>query len=84
MCSNVYSLPPTSCAEVEILGIGVGCTISQLLTIKDHVLSGTILTLFIYVRDNSAHERFIKEIKRDGCEQIGCYNPTGVITFKPL
>lgn len=48
--------------RVGYLDIHLGCTFKDILTAPGHVLPGGLLTLLVFVRDNSAHLKFLENI----------------------
>lgn len=48
------------------LDVHLGCTFRHILKAPGHVLAGGLLTLLVFVKNNSAHVKFLKDIKING------------------
>jgi hypothetical protein len=68
----------------QYMQIHVGCKISQILCVENHVLSAAILNCIVYVDGNEAHNKFKQELKYNGCTDIKIYNPNNTITSYSL
>ena len=47
----------------DCIEIHMGCKFNDILRAEGHIVSGGLCTLIVLVRDNAAHEKFIKENK---------------------
>lgn len=52
--------------RVGYLDVHLGCTFQHVLACPGHVLAGGLLTLLVFVRGNSAHTKFLKDIASNG------------------
>ena len=62
--------------RIGYLDVHLGCTFRDVLTAPNHVLSGGLLTLLVFVRGNKAHKKFLADVGKNG-HGIWLLHPSG-------
>jgi hypothetical protein len=64
--------------RVGYLDVHLGCTFKDILKAPGHVLPGGLLTLLVFVRDNSAHLKFLENVS-ESRHGVWSLSPNNVI-----
>jgi Cns1/TTC4 Wheel domain len=66
----------TPLSRVGYLEVHMGCKLQDILLAPNHVLSGGLLTLLVYVKESDAQEKFLSDVRKNG-QGIWTLNPAG-------
>ena len=62
--------------RIGYLDVHLGCTFRDVFTAPNHVLSGGLLTLLVFVRGNKAHKKFLADVAKNG-HGVWLLHPSG-------
>ena len=66
----------TPLGRVGYLEVHMGCKFRDILLAPNHVLSGGLLTLLVFVKESDAQVKFLSDVKKNG-QGIWTLNPAG-------